>query len=425
VQRAIDGDEVRPPATPEPELLEGPQVPLTRALDSLEQEGLVYGSDSAQALADELRLAAEYGYRDAAIEKATREAMRQESGYYELDLSERMASGQFRDGFVDEPVGTGLDDRAAYARQQRQQAEAAGDSERAAAWREEERQLERSRVANALQAGGQNQQDLFGVGEYDTTAPLLNTQSDALAPADDVMETTVMPREGQPKLSEVLGQTLRAMAESDARMFRELDSSIKNIRQMANELGAPTPPAKPRKLKVSPQGLVPEEVAQPLSPFGPMDLANRAAPLPVVDFQLPPSLANAAPRYGRAELAFASDLDRAAYILARDSATGASKAAGKLRKALEAAGLDPQDVARYGREQVQPAVKSAAGGGAAPQKQGVTLEIPDQGYQGPSRLPRQEVQRLKAEAAALDQELAALDVEIAQLNKQASDGGCN
>lgn len=429
VQRAIDGDEVRPPATPEPELLEGPQVPLVRALDAFDNEGLAFGGDAAQAFADELRLAAEYSYRDAAIEKATREAWRQENGYYDLDLSERMASGQFREGFRDDAVGIGLDDRAALARQQRQQAEAAGDAERAAAWREEERQLERSRVGNAMQAGGQNQRDLFGVGEYDTTAPLLNTGGDALAPgAGEVMDTTVMPREGQSKLSEVLGQTLRAMAESDARLFREIDSSIKDLRSMANELGGPTPPAKPRKpraLKASPKGLLPEEVAPPMSPFGPLDLANREAPLPDADFQLPPALANAAPRYGRAELAFASDLDRAAYILARDSATGASKSAGKLRKALEAAGLDPQDVARYGREQVQPAVKAAAGGGAAPQKQGVALSIPDQGYQGPTRLPRQEVQRLQAEAAALDQELAALDVEITQITKQATDGGCN
>jgi hypothetical protein len=82
-------------------------------------------------------------------------------------------------------------------------------------------------------------------------------------------------------------------------------------------------------------------------------------------------------------------------------------------------------VARYGREQVLPGVKNASGSGTANQQAGALIELPDQGYLGPTRLPRSEVQRLKAQMSALDQELAALDAELDQITKQAALGGCN
>jgi DNA-binding transcriptional MerR regulator len=170
--------------------------------------------------------------------------------------------------------------------------------------------------------------------------------------------------------------------------------------------------------------MVPKEQAMPISPYGPMDLANRETPMPANELVLPASLAKASPRYGKAELKFASDLDKAAYILSRDATSGASRSAQKFIRALEEAGLNPADVARYGREKVQPAVKAAAGGGAAPQKEGVLLEIPDQQYQGQVRLPASERQAMQAKAAALDEEIAAIDAEIARITKQANDGGC-
>jgi hypothetical protein len=170
---------------------------------------------------------------------------------------------------------------------------------------------------------------------------------------------------------------------------------------------------------------VPAELAAPLTPFGPLDLLNNPVAAAPTDLRLPDAALQAPARYGKAEVLFNSPLDQAAYLLARETGATSSKATNQLRKALEAAGYDPADVARYGREKVQPAVRNAAGGGSAPQQAGAQLQLPDQGYQGPMRLPKAEVQRLKAQATALDQELASIDAELAQLTKQAALGGCN
>lgn len=89
-------------------------------------------------------------------------------------------------------------------------------------------------------------------------------------------------------------------------------------------------------------------------------------------FALPQELAKSSPRYGAATLTFASDYDRAAYILANDERNRLrgqppSKAADKFKAALEAQGYAVPDVVRHGRAVIQ-AVKDAAGGGAAPQE---------------------------------------------------------
>ena len=89
-------------------------------------------------------------------------------------------------------------------------------------------------------------------------------------------------------------------------------------------------------------------------------------------FTLPQDLAKSSPRYGAATLTFASDYDRAAYILANDERNRLrgqppSKAADKFKAALEAQGYAVPDVVRHGRAVIQ-AVKDAAGGGAAPQE---------------------------------------------------------
>jgi hypothetical protein len=100
---------------------------------------------------------------------------------------------------------------------------------------------------------------------------------------------------------------------------------------------------------------------------------------PADSFTLPRELSKAAPRYGMGTLAFESDLDRAAYILARDASGKPSKSAAKFRAALEAQGINVEDVIRHGQEKVQPAVKAAAGGGAAPTS-AVQITVPSQGF---------------------------------------------
>jgi hypothetical protein len=71
--------------------------------------------------------------------------------------------------------------QAELARQQQQAAAAAGDVAGAAAWKAEERTVERNRVETALSATRQSQQSLFGVTEYDETMPLFRRDSDPTA----------------------------------------------------------------------------------------------------------------------------------------------------------------------------------------------------------------------------------------------------
>jgi len=90
------------------------------------------------------------------------------------------------------------------------------------------------------------------------------------------------------------------------------------------------------------------------------------------EFVLPADLSKSKPRYGyrdrNFEVRFESDLDRAAYVLAND-AVKPSKAAPKFRAAIEAAGLDLQEVIAHGRR-----VKQSLKTQAANAPQGVGLE---------------------------------------------------
>lgn len=103
VQQAIDNGEVRPSATPIPELPARPMVDPGVAGRDLAENGLRPGSPAAQALMDEARLSAEYAQIDARrqfeIEKAEREAM----GFDDMSLDEKKANGML-DGW--EPKDT-------------------------------------------------------------------------------------------------------------------------------------------------------------------------------------------------------------------------------------------------------------------------------------------------------------------------------
>ena len=93
-------------------------------------------------------------------------------------------------------------------------------------------------------------------------------------------------------------------------------------------------------------------------------------------FALPDELSRSAPGYNYGskgfKLRFASDYDKAAYILAND-AVKASKAAPKFRDALEQAGFDVAEAVAYGQK-VRAAIKAIA----KDAKPGV-ISLPDQG----------------------------------------------
>jgi hypothetical protein len=96
-----------------------------------------------------------------------------ETVIYNVDLANRLVGSKAGNGLTTQTAGT-LDERAQLARQQLEQAKAQGDEAGAAAWQQELRQLERSRVANAMDANATTQQEMLGVGQYDTSTPLLS-----------------------------------------------------------------------------------------------------------------------------------------------------------------------------------------------------------------------------------------------------------
>jgi len=205
--QAIANGEVRPSATPIPPSPDQPSVRLQEGLRDLEQQlrekgAIDPGTPGAQLLVDEVRLAEAYQQRDAVIAQEVSRAEREAMGYTDLSFEEKKAQAGIAEGWELPPASqpgelttegaVTLDQRAALARQQREAAEAAGDQQGAAAWREEERRLERSRIANTQMGMDASQQGLFAPGAYDADAPLLN-QGGAAMPSPAATATFTLP----------------------------------------------------------------------------------------------------------------------------------------------------------------------------------------------------------------------------------------
>jgi hypothetical protein len=91
---------------------------------------------------------------------------------------------------IEELADLNLDDRAAYAREQRRQAFVDGDKKRLAEWKKEERRLEAERIKQTQTRMNTSQSDMFGVGQYDTSTPLLNAVQEAPVKAKVEIPTT-------------------------------------------------------------------------------------------------------------------------------------------------------------------------------------------------------------------------------------------
>lgn len=117
-------------------------------------------------------------------------------------------------------------------------------------------------------------------------------------------------------------------------------------------------------------------------PVIPVAKEEPAAPVTPATFQLPEELAKAANNYSfgskRFTIEFANDLDRTAYYLAGDITGKPSRSAAKYRAALEAAGLDPKQVAEYGAAVVKPRIKDVA----KVSPSGTVIQLPNQGFGG-------------------------------------------
>jgi hypothetical protein len=211
------------------------------------------------------------------------------------------------------------------------------------------------------------------------------------ADLDEAITPEVLPPESKTPIADAFGATLRAMAESDARLFREIDQLTQTTRRAIDELAGPAAPARPVR---------PEPLRLTASAEQP-------------EFVLPKELSKAAPRYGRATIRFESDLDRTAYVLAND-AVKPSKAAGKFREALEAAGMDVAEVTAHGKK-VKAALKQAARG-LTP---GEPIQLPAQPWR-PSRsggTQRVASQSLEKDLAAAEGKLEGLLREFVATNR--------
>lgn len=96
-------------------------------------------------------------------------------------------------------------------------------------------------------------------------------------------------------------------------------------------------------------------------------------------FAFPADLSKSAPRYGMAQLTFASDLDRAAYML-RD-VSKKSKGEDRLVAALKEAGYSVQAIRTHGakvNKAIKELITAQTGSAAAPQK-AMKLQVPEQG----------------------------------------------
>ena len=99
IQQAVQNGEVRPSATPIPELPPRPIANMAEAEADLMANGVKPGSPAAQAIVDETRLATTYKEidqrRQLAVDQATREAM----GYEDMPFQEKVNNGLF-DGWA-------------------------------------------------------------------------------------------------------------------------------------------------------------------------------------------------------------------------------------------------------------------------------------------------------------------------------------
>jgi hypothetical protein len=108
MQKAIAGGEVRPPETPIPALPDGPAVSLKAAADDLRAGTVKPGSPAAQAIADEVRLRAEYAQQDADIRWQQEQALRDATNYEELTFDQKKAMGMGDDWFTPEADSRGM-----------------------------------------------------------------------------------------------------------------------------------------------------------------------------------------------------------------------------------------------------------------------------------------------------------------------------
>lgn len=133
-----------------------------------------------------------------------------------------------------------------------------------------------------------------------------------------------------------------------------------------------------------------------VTPAATVTPTTTTTPTPTVtttSFTLPVELKKSAPRYGKSEIEFESDFDKAAYILAGDT-KGASKAAPKFRAALANLGLTNEQIVAHGKK-VRESLKNLA---PAVTGERIVTKVPTIAFDG--AVPKQSKFAQKAAAKA-------------------------
>jgi hypothetical protein len=437
VSRAIDAGEVRPPATPIPDELPVPDPNLQAAADELSRNEL--GPNVQELVGTEMALREAYEAQDATARMMDAQEERIVTGYDFKPLEDVRA--EVVEAFVDP---TPLPARPAKpASDPTMQPVVAVDA-----------LIDQSTVsikvtkaeADYLRTLFINPDDFADMPLRDAEAMLVTIPDQAGAARrlrkklqsqveeganralDEAMAMMpAVPEAPAGSISERFGQLMRAMAESDARLFRTIGETVDLAKRATDELAgggidpvdAVTVDVQVQKVREAlPPGKAGREAKKKLAAAA---AEARRAVNPAPDFALPAELSKSAPRYGMATLAFESDLDKAAYILHSDKLKGRqSKAAPKFREALEAAGIDPDELAATRGPVVKEAIKQAVteqtGSAQAPQS---SMQI-----QVPSAERAAEAKLRDTAAVVADEQVAGISAEIEAIKQRAMEEGC-
>jgi hypothetical protein len=448
MQKAIAGGEVRPPETPIPALPDGPAVSLKAAADDLRAGTVKPGSPAAQAIADEVRLRAEYAQQDADIRWQQEQALRDATNYEELTFDQKKAMGM-GEGFdsqggiglgastpadprIDSPERLSPEEFAAAAKKgvigpsmepgfqriQRDQVQLRDDRPTGA--------QEGIDAANALKGKTLTPADIeqiraAGSVNSDRILKDIDQGLNLGYKTDDIAAFVVHSHllRTDKAYGKLASDYSTRKAGFDALKERWTPEAIKAAYDdMQGRVGAITPsevinpevlpPEKAPKIADMMKAMVDEMRASDERMFGSIlgtvqKVRTGLSQLQTMDFQLPRELSSSRTNWGGAVLDFGSDLDKTAYILAGD-AKGASKRAAKFREAVLDAGINLEALVEHGKD-LKKRIKDYAGTSRASDATGV-VSIPDQGFVdngAPSPAIQQRAQaRLEANNQSID-----------------------
>lgn len=396
LNEAIAGGEVRPPNAPIPTLPDPPQV----RLDELDLNAPVTpGSKTAQAMADEARLAVEHARMDAAMAEMQEKAAKDAMDYELLTFEEKKQLGMT--AALDEAITPEVLPPGGMPGESRTPiADALGESLRALA--ESDARMFREiggllgdmrRVADEMAGEG---------GGRPTGTPGRQALPEAPAATPPIEIPAAAGRKITARTSEgrIRGaaDALASWTEAPGKDAMPIEKALDLVRAKGAILDPDAIPGLNVDAARNERGMgmttpTTEAVAAAYRQFygmpepAPRAAAPTLAPAPVMprplrvvqpaaqpELLLPQDLQRSTPRYGRSTIAFQSDLDRAAYVLAND-AVKPSKAADKFRQVVKEAGLDIAEVVAHGKR-VKAALKAAGAG-----SQG-EIQLPPQPWRG-------------------------------------------